>query len=220
VISAENGAEIAQATQGDKDRSQVLTAYPQDRRSARHRICGRRWSGRPACHRWLRQRAGAGDRSDSAAAAVKAKTEAGETAAAANCVDSTTAECAGTVVRGDYLSELLHNRDLSLGMMLAGIAVAFGLGAAHALSPGHGKTIVAAYLVGSRGTARHAIFLGGMVTFTPYHQRIHAGFVTLFLSRYVAPEKISPVLEVIAACRLSGLARCCFISASRAEWTW
>src|SRR5205823_8495942 len=50
----------------------------------------------------------------------------------------------GTVVRGDYLSQMLHNRDLTLGMMLIGIAVAFGLGAAHALSPGHGKTIVAA----------------------------------------------------------------------------
>ena len=40
------------------------------------------------------------------------------------------------------------------------------LGAFHALTPGHGKTIVGAYLVGSRGTARHAVFLGLVVTLT------------------------------------------------------
>src|SRR6185437_8672316 len=90
------------------------------------------------------------------------------------------------------------NRDLSLGMMLVGIAVAFGLGAAHALSPGHGKTIVAAYLVGTRGTARHAIFLGGMVTFTHTISVFFLGFVTLYLSQYVLPEKIYPVLGAIS----------------------
>src|SRR5260221_122782 len=94
---------------------------------------------------------------------------------------------------------MLQNRDLSFGMALIGIPVAFVLVAAHALSPGHGKTIVAAYLVGARGTARHAVFLGGMVTFTHTVSVFFLGFVTLFLSRYVAPEKISPVLEVIAS---------------------
>src|SRR5206468_10089121 len=52
---------------------------------------------------------------------------------------------------------------------------------------------------GSRGTARHAVFLGGMVTFTHTVSVFFLGFVTLFLSRYVAPDKISPVLEVIAS---------------------
>ena len=66
----------------------------------------------------------------------------------------------GTVVRGDYLSRLLHRSEIGWGLMLIRIAVAFGLGAMHALSPGHGKTIVAAYLVGSRGTYKHAVFLG------------------------------------------------------------
>ena len=40
------------------------------------------------------------------------------------------------------------------------------LGGLHALTPGHGKTLVAAYLVGSRGTVRHATALGAIVTFT------------------------------------------------------
>src|SRR6185436_11416373 len=108
-------------------------------------------------------------------------------------------EAPGAVVRGDYLSRMLHNRDLTLGMMLIGIAVAFGLGAAHALSPGHGKTIVAAYLVGARGTARHAMFLGGMVTFTHTISVFGLAFTVLYLRQYVAPDKISPVLEVIAS---------------------
>jgi len=108
-------------------------------------------------------------------------------------------EAPGAVVRGDYLSQMLHNRELSFGMMLVGVAVAFGLGAAHAFSPGHGKTIVAAYLVGARGTAKHAFFLGGMVTFTHTISVFMLGFTTLFLSKYVAPEKISPVLEMLAS---------------------
>src|SRR3974390_2941388 len=101
-------------------------------------------------------------------------------------------------MRGDYLSHLLHQGDIGIGMLIAGLAVAFGLGAIHAMSPGHGKTIVAAYLVGSRGTPRHAIFLGGMVTFTHTVSVFFLGFVTLFLSRYVLPERIYPVLGTIS----------------------
>ena len=102
------------------------------------------------------------------------------------------------VVRGDFLSRLLHQGDIGWGMMLVGMVVAFGLGAIHALSPGHGKTIVAAYLVGSRGTPKHAVFLGGMVTFTHTISVFFLGLTTLFLSRYVLPEKIYPVLGAIS----------------------
>jgi ABC-type nickel/cobalt efflux system permease component RcnA len=99
---------------------------------------------------------------------------------------------------GDYLARLLHQGEIGWGMLLAGLAVAFGLGAVHALSPGHGKTIVAAYLVGSRSTPRHAVFLGLMVTFTHTVTVFFLGFVTLFLSRYVLPEKIYPVLGAVS----------------------
>ena len=78
------------------------------------------------------------------------------------------------------------------------MAVAFAFGAVHALSPGHGKTIVAAYLVGSRGTPRHAVFLGLMVTFTHTMRVFALGLVTLFLSRFVMPEKITPILGAIS----------------------
>jgi nickel/cobalt exporter len=105
---------------------------------------------------------------------------------------------AGTVVKGDYLSQLLHRSEIGWGLTLIGMAVAFGLGAVHAMSPGHGKTIVAAYLVGSRGTFKHAAFLGAMVTFTHTASVFLLGFVTLFLSKYILPEKLYPILGAIS----------------------
>jgi nickel/cobalt exporter len=98
----------------------------------------------------------------------------------------------------DYLARLLQQGHLGWGMLAAGMIMAFCLGAVHALSPGHGKTIVAAYLVGSRSTARHAALLGLMVTFTHTISVFFLGFVTLFLSRYVLPEKIYPMLGTIS----------------------
>ena len=98
----------------------------------------------------------------------------------------------------DYLAQLLHQPQLSAGWLIAGIAVAFWLGAMHALEPGHGKTIVAAYLVGSRGNLKHAALLGAMVTFTHTISVFLLGIATLMLSSYIVPEKIIPVLGVIS----------------------
>lgn len=94
----------------------------------------------------------------------------------------------------NLLGELLRSGEMGAGAVLIALAVAFGLGAMHALSPGHGKTIVAAYLVGTRGNFRHAVYLGGMVTFTHTVSVFGLGLATLFLSRYVLPDRIFPVL--------------------------
>jgi nickel/cobalt transporter (NicO) family protein len=110
------------------------------------------------------------------------------------------AQTAGTATAGqtEYLARLLHQGQLGWATIAIGLVVAFGLGAIHALSPGHGKTIVAAYLVGTRGTPAHAVFLGAMVTFTHTISVFLLGFLTLFLSRFVLPEKIYPVLGAIS----------------------
>ena len=66
----------------------------------------------------------------------------------------------------DGFAELISAKDLSVPVMMVSLLIAMMLGAGHALTPGHGKTIVAAYLVGQRGTAKHAAFLGLTVTAT------------------------------------------------------
>src|SRR5580693_6567032 len=97
-----------------------------------------------------------------------------------------------------FLVRLLSNDHLGAGLIALGIAIAFGLGALHAAEPGHGKTIVAAYLVGSRGTVGHAAFLGAMVTFTHTISVFALGIATLVFSKYFVPEKTIHVLETIS----------------------
>ena len=98
----------------------------------------------------------------------------------------------------DRLAELIVLPELTLPIVLAALLIAAALGALHALSPGHGKTIVGAYLVGSRGTARHAVFLGATVTVTHTLGVFGLGFVTLFASHYIRPERLFPILSLIS----------------------
>jgi nickel/cobalt transporter (NicO) family protein len=79
------------------------------------------------------------------------------------------------------------------------------LGALHALSPGHGKTVVGAYLIGSRATPRHALFLGLTVTITHTLGVFALGFATLFASRYVMPERLFPVLGLLSGLIVLGM---------------
>src|ERR1700683_2310551 len=111
----------------------------------------------------------------------------------------------GAAPQTDALTRLLHQRDITPWMMLVGIGGAFLLGAAHALTPGHGKTIVAAYLVGSRGTLKHAAFLGAMVTFTHTVSVFALGLATLFFYRFVMPETVTQWLGVISGLSIVGI---------------
>jgi high-affinity nickel-transport protein len=75
----------------------------------------------------------------------------------------------------------------------------------HALEPGHGKTIVAAYLVGSRGTAHHAFLLGLIVTASHTAGVFALGAITLYASRYIVPEQLYPWLGVFSGLTIAGL---------------
>ena len=81
------------------------------------------------------------------------------------------------------------------GLSLLLLAAAFGWGAVHALSPGHGKAMVAAYLVGTRGTPRHAVALGLAVTVTHTVGVFALGVVTLGLSGMDRARGPLPVAE-------------------------
>jgi ABC-type nickel/cobalt efflux system permease component RcnA len=85
------------------------------------------------------------------------------------------------------------------GVLVLFLLAAFGWGALHALSPGHGKAMVAAYLVGTRGTARDAVALGATVTVTHTIGVFALGLVTLGLSAYVLPEDLYPWLNLVSA---------------------
>jgi ABC-type nickel/cobalt efflux system permease component RcnA len=99
----------------------------------------------------------------------------------------------------------LVDDNLSPGVVLIALALAMFWGAAHALSPGHGKAIVAAYLVGTRGAARHAALLGLIVTVTHTLGVFTLGLVTLALSQFVVPDQLYPWLNLAAALLVVGV---------------
>ena len=93
---------------------------------------------------------------------------------------------------------LIEEGDLSLGVFLLSLLIAAFWGAAHALTPGHGKAMVAAYLVGTKGTPRHAFMLGGTVTIAHTAGVFALGFVTLGLSAFIVPEQLYPWLTLVS----------------------
>lgn len=112
-------------------------------------------------------------------------------------------ETASTIaqLRKRGLTALLDS-DLGLGLLLL---LALGFGAAHALTPGHGKTLVAAYLVGERGTVGHAVLLGIVTTIT------HTGVVIIlaamlpWLLARVAAEQVQAILGFVGGILIAGM---------------
>lgn len=93
---------------------------------------------------------------------------------------------------------LITRGHLSLGVLLGSFLVAAFWGAAHALTPGHGKALVVAYLVGTRGKPRHAFLLGGTVTVAHTAGVFALGVVTLALSQFIVPETLYPWLTLVS----------------------
>jgi len=95
-------------------------------------------------------------------------------------------------------ASLVKRERLGFWVILASIGAALFWGMAHALSPGHGKTIVTAYLVGQRGTPRHAALLGLIVTVTHTIGVFALGAVTLLLSQFIVPDRLYPWLNFVS----------------------
>jgi nickel/cobalt exporter len=102
------------------------------------------------------------------------------------------------VADSGFAALIAHAR-LTAWFVVGSLFVAFFWGAAHALSPGHGKSIVAAYLVGSRGTPRHALLLGLTVTVTHTIGVFALGLITLSLSQFIVPDRLYPWLNLVSA---------------------
>ncbi len=179
VVVRETGARLAGAERLVADVSNGLASYPEDRYQAPPQLL-------EAAFRVL----------DPAPVTVTPV----ETQSAAPVAPAPKTELAN-ITRGDFLSQLLSGRDMGWRVVLLALGAAFCLGAFHALSPGHGKTIVAAYLVGSRGTVKHAMFLGGVVTLTHTIGVFALGVAVLLAGPRLVPERMYPWLGV--ACGLS-----------------
>jgi ABC-type nickel/cobalt efflux system permease component RcnA len=106
----------------------------------------------------------------------------------------------GSVVRGfDDLTQSFTSsvaaRDLTVGLALVALAMGVGLGAIHAFAPGHGKTVMAAYLVGERGTVRDGLLIGLTVAATHTLGVLALGGA-LTASQELAPESVYQYLTL------------------------
>jgi ABC-type nickel/cobalt efflux system permease component RcnA len=113
------------------------------------------------------------------------------------------------------LTSLLHGDTLSPGLLALGLMVAVGLGALHALTPGHGKTIMAAYLVGTRGDTRQAIGLGATVATSHTIGVLVLAMLVLAASSILPPERLFPVLSAVSAILVTGIGGWLLIDAWR-----
>jgi ABC-type nickel/cobalt efflux system permease component RcnA len=172
VVRAGSGAAIEQSNAPQEDISHELTAYPEDL-----------LNNPPAVSSVAFQVvAGSGATLPSNAATPI-------TVGAIGAFDRT---------REEFGKLLTTNQELTPTVLLLSLLAAMTLGALHAFSPGHGKAVVGAYLVGSRGNWQHAVFLGLIVTLTHTAGVYALGFVTLFLSAYVLPEQLFPWLGFLS----------------------
>ena len=107
---------------------------------------------------------------------------------------------AGSVPGGiaEDLAALVDVRDLTPLAILVSLAIALVLGVIHALSPGHGKTIMAAYLVGGRGSSRQAVGLGLAVAASHTLGVLVLAGITLAATSVLPPERLYPILGVIS----------------------
>lgn len=99
---------------------------------------------------------------------------------------------APSVGRMDALSNLLGTTGGGPGFILGAVLLAIGLGALHALEPGHGKTLLAVSLVGARATAAQAVILASALTLAHTIGVIALGGIVLFATRWIVPEAVYP----------------------------
>jgi ABC-type nickel/cobalt efflux system permease component RcnA len=232
VVRGVDGVTIAQSTVSSKDVSNDLRNYPTD-------MLISPLDERQASAVLVASGAGASANSPaSAATAVAASVFAGGIAAVTRSVASRIdALLGGSIAAGTAPATAsdtapgpigaVLGQASSLGKIVAAgqlgpiaVAVSFLLaalwGAAHAFTPGHGKTIVAAYLVGSRGTARHALYLGLTVTATHTMGIYALGLITLVAARFILPETMYPWLALTSGVAVVAVGLVTLVSRARA----
>jgi nickel/cobalt exporter len=105
---------------------------------------------------------------------------------------------AGNRSTAAILTELVRDENPTAAFYLGAFFITLLLGSIHALTPGHGKTLTAAYLIGERGTVSHAFALGGIVTATHTGSVLVFGLLTLAVSQFLVPADLFPYLELLS----------------------
>jgi ABC-type nickel/cobalt efflux system permease component RcnA len=107
--------------------------------------------------------------------------------------------------RNDAFTRLILLEEINFSTVLLAIVISFIWGAMHAMTPGHGKTVVGAYLVGSRGTLKHAVYLGLTTTITHTLGVFAFGLITLFAAKFILPEQLYPWMSLLSGLFVIGI---------------
>ena len=137
--------------------------------------------------------------------------------AAPTAVPATAAGVPGGVTSGD-LPSIFRTADLSPLVLLVSILTAAALGAGHALTPGHGKTLMAAYLVGTRGTPLHAAGLGLSVTFSHTLGILVLAALVVGAGGFLPPDLIVKSAPMVAAISIVAIGGWMLINEGRRRW--
>lgn len=137
----------------------------------------------------------------------------------ATATESTAAVPGGIGELGGDLAGLFGAKELTPLVIVLSLLAAAGLGVLHALSPGHGKTVMAAYLVGSRGTSRQAVGLGAVVTASHTLGVLALGAISLWASAIVPPERLYPILGMVSGVVVVVIAGWLLLGIGRRWWS-
>jgi ABC-type nickel/cobalt efflux system permease component RcnA len=136
-------------------------------------------------------------------ARVAMRTEAGQLRAEQDDVEQ---RSAGTsIARMDALAQTLQAGAGSPWAVLGALVLALGLGALHALEPGHGKTLLAVSLVGARATAPRAVVLAAALTAAHTAGVLALGVIVLLAAHWVVPETIYPWLTLLSGALVTAI---------------
>ena len=100
-------------------------------------------------------------------------------------------------------SSLVDNHGIVL--VALGLALALAFGAWHALLPGHGKTLMAAYMVGSEAKVRQAVAVGSAVAIMHTASVLILGLLVISLEQTFRPETLYPWLGLLSGVVAIGL---------------
>lgn len=123
---------------------------------------------------------------------------------ASGSVPEARASTPGSDLFGGSFASLIE-RELTPGFFFLALLLALGFGAVHALGPGHGKSVMAAYLVGAEGRVRDAVAVGVAVSAMHTLSVVVLGLLTLWAANLFPADAVYPWLSLVSGVVVLGL---------------